>query len=160
PYPAAIRATIGRPLDQAIAELVGLPARSELVGAVIRAYQRLFTSEIVPRARELIYPGVADGLDTLAQQGLTLAVATSKSTASANALLRSAGLRDLFGLVVGVDQVSRPKPNPETGYLILRTFYTPSESALMVGDTTADISMAASAGVRSIAVTYGVHAVD
>jgi phosphoglycolate phosphatase len=160
PEPAAIRATIGRPLDQAIADLVGLPAGSELVGAVMRGYQRLFLDQIVPRARELIHPGVADGLATLARHGLTLAIATSKFTASANAMLVSAGLRDRFDLVVGADQVSRPKPDPETGYLILRTLGMPPGSAVMVGDTTHDISMAVSADVRSIAVTYGVHTVD
>jgi len=159
PEPEAIRATIGRPLDQAIADLVGLPASSELVEAVMRGYQRLFINQIVPRARELIYPGIADGLATLAQHGLTLAIATSKVAASANALLVSAGLHNWFDLVVGTDQVPRPKPDPETVHLILRTLAMPSESAVLVGDTAHDISMAASAGVRSIAVTYGVHSV-
>src|SRR5262249_21605682 len=100
PDPDAIRATIGRPLDQAIADLLGVPAGSEVVAAVTRGYQRLFIKQIVPRARELIYPGVPDGLATLARHGLILAIATSKFTASANTLLRSAGLRDQFGLVV------------------------------------------------------------
>jgi phosphoglycolate phosphatase len=36
----------------------------------------------------------------------------------------------------------------------------PAERAVMVGDTTHDLLMARAAGMRSVAVTYGVHGVQ
>lgn len=90
---------------------------------------------------------------------LHLAVATSKFTASAEALLGAAGIRPEFSMVVGADQVAHPKPHPETGQLIMRELGVPARCAVMVGDTTHDLLMAKAAGMRSIAVTYGVHGV-
>jgi phosphoglycolate phosphatase len=112
---------------------------------------------VLPNARALRFPGVADGLAALASQGITLAVATSKFHRSADALLAAAGLRDRFDLVVGADQVTRPKPYPEMGETILRVLGVAAQDAVMVGDTTHDLLMAKAVGMRSIALTYGVH---
>ncbi|SDH17090.1 HAD family hydrolase [Nonomuraea jiangxiensis] len=157
PEAAAVRATIGLPLERAFGGLLGLSPDDELVTGGVRHYQRLFRELILPRSRELVFPGVADGLDELRAQGIGLAVATSKVHASAEALLRAAGLRDRFELVVGADQVTRPKPDPESALLVLRTLGVAPEHAVMVGDTVHDLHLANAAGMRSIAVTYGVQ---
>jgi len=157
---AAIRATIGLPLERAFSMLMALPADDDGVLRAVAQYQILFKELVLPRATALVFPGVADGLAALRELGCTLAVATSKFYASADALLTAAGLRDQFALVVGADQVSRPKPDPETGLLILRSLGVPAERAVMVGDTTHDLLMAKAAGMRSVAVTYGVHSLQ
>jgi phosphoglycolate phosphatase len=157
---SAIRATIGLPLERAFSRLLGVPLDDEQVDQGVKAYQVSFKELILPKAGELIFPGVADGLATLRSQGVPLAIATSKFYASADALLKSAGLRDLFSVVVGADQVSQPKPNPEMGQLIMEKLGVSAERAVMVGDTTHDLLMAKAAGMRSIAVTYGVHSVQ
>ena len=120
----------------------------------------LFKEIILPRAEKLLFPGVADGLATLRDQGFTLAVATSKFYVSADALLAAAGIRDRFAMVIGADQVTCPKPDPEMAQVIMREFGVSAERAVMVGDTTHDLLMAMAAGMRSIAVTYGVHSVQ
>ncbi|MFG1699560.1 HAD family hydrolase [Nonomuraea sp. NPDC049309] len=160
PAPAAIRATIGLPLQRAFGGLLGADPDGDLVTEAIRHYQRLFKETVLPRARELVFPGVAEGLAELRARGSVLAVATSKVSASAEALLRASRLREEFALVVGADQVTRPKPDPESGLLVLRTLGVPARRAVMVGDTSHDIHMASAAGMRSIAVTYGVHSTD
>jgi phosphoglycolate phosphatase len=119
----------------------------------------VFRELVLPTAATLVFPGVADGLPALRAEGFTLAVATSKFQANADALLTAAGLRDHFSLVVGADRVSRSKPDPEMGLAILRELGIPAGRAVMVGDTTHDLLMAAGAGMRSIGVTYGVHSV-
>ncbi len=123
----------------------------------VSAYQVQFAELILPKAAELVFPGVADGLAALRDQGFLLAVATSKFYRSADALLTAAGLRDQFDLVIGADQVTNPKPHPEMGELILSKLGVDPAHAIMVGDTTHDLQMAAAAGLRSVAVTYGVH---
>jgi phosphoglycolate phosphatase len=159
PDASAVRATIGLPLELAFGRLAGLPADDGLVAAGVQRYQALFRELVLPAAAGLLFPGVAEGLQTLRAHGFSLAVATSKVYASADALLVAAGLRGHFALVVGADQVSRPKPAPEMGRLITRTLAASPGSAVMVGDTTHDLLMANAAGMRSVAVTYGVHGV-
>lgn len=156
----AVRATIGLPLERAFGALLGTDPADPYVRKGVEQYQIHFKELILPRAAELLYPGVAAGLAKLHERGVTLAVATSKFHASAEALLRAAGLRDLFAQVVGADDVANPKPHPESGTLILDTLGFPAEHALMVGDTTHDLKMAHAAGLRSVAVTYGIHSRD
>jgi phosphoglycolate phosphatase len=156
---AAIRATIGLPLERAFGNLLTVASDDALVARAVAQYQVLFRELILPRAAALVFPGVAEGLATLRDQGFALAVATSKFYSSAHALLEAAGLRDHFGVVVGADQVTHPKPHPEMGRVVMRRLGIPAQRAVMVGDTTHDLLMAKAAGMRSIAVTYGVHGV-
>ncbi|MFJ3927764.1 HAD family hydrolase [Streptomyces sp. NPDC090022] len=158
--PSAIRATIGLPLPRAWSTLLELPESDPLVTAGVEAYLRLFREIVLPRSRELLFPGVESGLARLRARGVVLAVATSKLQASAEALLEAAGLRGLFAVVVGADRVSRPKPDPESGQVILDRLGLPAARAVMVGDTTHDLLMARAAGMRSVAVTYGIHPAD
>lgn len=154
---AAIKATIGRPIGEAFQSLLDTTPDDERVGEGIRQYRLAFHDLVVPKAPELVFPGVAAGLGTLRDNGFTLAIATSKFHASADALLRAAGLRDAFTVVAGADDVAHPKPHPEMGQLIMRTVGVEPDRAFMVGDTVHDVVMARSAGMRSIAVTYGIH---
>jgi phosphoglycolate phosphatase len=158
--PAAIAATIGLPLEQAFSRLLDVPLDDARVAQGIGEYRVEFQERIVPRAADLVFPGVSDGLAVLRGPGLALAVATSKFHASADALLRSAGLRDRFDLVIGADQVTNAKPHPEMLEVIVRTLGVPPTRAVVVGDTTHDLLMARAAGMRSVAVTYGVHGRD
>jgi pseudouridine-5'-phosphate glycosidase len=158
--PAVIRATIGLPLERAFSQLLEVSLDDDRVAHCVERYQVLFRELILPQARSLIFPGVAEGLETLRGQGFALAVATSKFYASADALLRAAGLREHFSVVVGADQVTQPKPAPEMGRLIMDRLGVSAERAVMVGDTTHDLLMASAAGMRSVAVTYGIHSVQ
>jgi phosphoglycolate phosphatase len=155
--PADIRATIGMPLGQAFAKLMGLAADDDRVAEAVGQYQIAFRRIVLPRAEQLLFPGVADGLAALRDRGLALAVATSKFHASADALLGAARVRDLFDVLLGADQVTHPKPHPEMGLAVLKELGATVENAVMVGDTTHDLLMAKDAGMRSVAVTYGVH---
>jgi phosphoglycolate phosphatase len=157
--PSAIRATIGRPLELAFSSLLDTTPDDELVADGIRQYQTAFHELVLPRAEELVFPGVTAGLNTLRDNGFVLAVATSKFYTNADALLRAAGLRESFTMVLGADQVIHPKPHPEMGQLIMQTVGIGADRAFMVGDTVQDLLMARAAGMRSIAVTYGVHSV-
>ncbi|PZG41899.1 hydrolase [Spongiactinospora gelatinilytica] len=154
---AAIRKTIGLPLERAFGDLTGVPLTDPAIAGFVAGYQAHFRGTILPKAAELVFPGVADGLTRLAGLGITLTVATSKFHRSAVDILTAAGLRDHFEMVVGADQVTRPKPDAESSVIILEALGASPEDALVVGDTTHDLLMARAAGIRSVAVTYGVH---
>ncbi|MEV8603901.1 HAD-IA family hydrolase [Streptomyces griseoviridis] len=155
--PAAVRATIGLPLERAFADLLEVERDDPSVAEGVARYQEAFRTVVLPRARSLVFPGVAEGLARLRGQGIVVTVATSKFHASADALLSAAGLREHITTLVGADDVSRPKPHPESGQLILGRLDARPEHAVMVGDTTHDLKMATAAGLASVAVTYGVH---
>lgn len=152
-----IRSTIGLPLEQAFSLLLEVPVNSDQVGTGVKLYQNCFKERILPKANDLIFPGVVKGLKSLHQQGFILTIATSKFYSSADVLLKASGLQDYFKMVVGADQVKKPKPDPEVGCLIMKTFGISPKHTVMVGDTTHDLFMAKAAGMHSIAVTYGVH---
>ncbi|WP_439663571.1 HAD family hydrolase [Lentzea sp. HUAS TT2] len=155
-----IRGTIGLPLPSAFAKVLGVSEDDPLVARCVELYQPTFRKIVLPAATQLVFRGVFDGLQSLRDEGFLLAVATSKFIANAEALLTAAGLREEFAFVVGADQVSKPKPDPESGLLVLRRLGVAPQNAVMVGDTTHDIHMAHGAGMASIGVTYGVHNVD
>ena len=158
PDAAATRATIGLPLPRAFGSLLGLGDDDARVAEAVGLYQTYFREIVLPRGRELIFPGVVDGLAALRASGMTLTVATSKFHASAEALLRAAGIWDEFTVVLGADEVSRPKPEPEMVLRIIEKLCVTANSTIVVGDTTHDLTMANAAGARAIAVSYGVHA--
>ncbi|SLM65091.1 MULTISPECIES: HAD family hydrolase [Dickeya] len=155
----AIRATIGLPLEHAFAQLLAIAPDDEQVAVAVRCYQSAFREQVLPRARELVFPGVVDGLTLLKRQGYSLAVATSKVLTSAQALLEAAGLWSFFDLVLGADSVTHPKPDPEMGLLAMSRLGAEAATTVMVGDTTHDLFMARQAGMSAIGVTWGIHSV-
>jgi phosphoglycolate phosphatase len=157
PDPDQIRATIGFPLEKALSSLLQVSENHDSVAQGLRQYKNAFTQVVLPRSKHLVFPGVERELARMRHKNFRLSVATSKFHASAELLLRSAGLRDYFDMVLGADQVKRPKPDPESGRVIMQALQAHPDQTIMVGDTTHDLLMARAAGIRSIAVTYGVH---
>lgn len=154
---AEIRDTIGLPLEEAFSNLLGMPCNNECIAEAITLYHKAFGNLILPKAEMLIFPGVLDGLSRLHDLGCILAIATSKYYKSADTLLEAAKIRGQFDVLVGADQVKKPKPDTEMGLKIMRGLGVSEDCAIMVGDTTHDIKMARSLGINSVAVTYGVH---
>jgi phosphoglycolate phosphatase len=152
------RRLVGKPLEQLCGELVdNVHARSELTAAVVTNYQDRYRHFIVPGARDLLYEGVIEGLQTLRERGFILAVVTTKAQRSAEQLLTAAGIAPYFLSVVGADRVTRPKPDPAGILLALQDMRVSSaEQSTMVGDTRTDIEAARMARVEPIGVTYGV----
>ena len=112
-------------------------------------------ANVIPRSAELLYPGVAEGVQVLRDLGLRLAVATSKIQNGAVAQLEAAGIARHFEVVAGYDAVERPKPDPQLALHVLERLRAVQERTVLVGDTTHDLLMARGAGLRAIAVSYG-----
>ena len=157
PEPQAIRATIGLPLTVAFSGLLGLSQGAPEVEEVVQEYRRLWRANVVPRSADLLYRGVAEGVQVLRDLGLRLAVATSKIRSGALAQLEAAGIAQHFEVVAGYDSVERPKPDPQMALYVLERLGVRPAGTVMVGDTTHDLLMAHGAGLRAIAVTYGAH---
>ncbi|MQY27838.1 HAD family hydrolase [Nocardia aurantia] len=154
----AARRLVGRPLPEMAAALSGSDPDSAVAQAVSEEYLSRYRELIVPKAADLLFPGVLDGLARLAAAGLALAVVTSKKHSSAELILDAAGLRAGFGAVVGADDVTHPKPHRDSADLALARLGLPAAgpAGAVVGDTAADIELATGLGIFSVGVTYGV----
>jgi phosphoglycolate phosphatase len=103
-----------------------------------------------------LFPGVAQGLTQLVEQGYLLAIATGKARRGLNRVLDDTGMRHLFVSSRCADEAFS-KPHPQMLEDILDATGIDTGRALMVGDTVYDMEMARSAKVAALAVSYGVH---
>jgi len=154
PGAAAIRDIIGLGLNEAMQVLFPEQAparRTELVERYRRHFLELDTTGMP------LFPGVAQGLAQLTQQGYLLAVATGKARRGLDRVLDDTGLRHLFASSRCADEAFS-KPHPQMLEDILDQTGVDAGRALMVGDTVYDMEMARNAKVAGLAVSYGVHA--
>ena len=149
----AIRKTIGLGAAEALARL--LPgeaiARRQAIASRYREHFLRLNDTPTP-----LFPGVAAGLKDLHARGYRMAVATGKSRIGLDAALEESRMRALFCTTRSADE-TRSKPDPLMLHEILAETGVEATEALMIGDTSYDIEMAARAGIDSVAVTYGVH---
>lgn len=102
------------------------------------------------------YPGVNAVVERLHEGGTPLAVVTSKRRRGAVKGLAALGLGERFGVLVGGDDVERPKPDPQPVELALAQLGGPDRARVaFVGDATHDVHAGHAAGVVTIAVTWG-----
>ena len=103
-----------------------------------------------------LFPGTREMLESLRANGHQLAIATGKSHAGLARALAHTGLGDVFDATRCADQCA-PKPAPDMLLELLAMFAVEPARALMVGDTSHDLRMAAHAGVAAVGVSYGAH---
>lgn len=105
------------------------------------------------------FPNVLDTLQMLRDQGYLLAVATGKSRAGLDRVLRATGLGELFHGSRCADETAS-KPQSLMLEQLLQEFNLQPGQALMVGDTEFDMEMAANAAMPRLGVSYGAHHAD
>ncbi|HVY44354.1 MAG TPA: HAD family hydrolase [Minicystis sp.] len=152
---AAVRASIGLPLEVALARALEADVSSADVVRAVERYRAIWRSSVSPRLRELVFPGVAEGLVELRRRGLRLGVATGKAQRGAERTVLEAGLERHFDVVAGHDRVPRPKPHADLARFVLGELGAAPDHAIVVGDSVLDVAMAHAADLPSIAVTYG-----
>ena len=102
-----------------------------------------------------LFPNVQETLSVLKEREYGLVIATSRSKRSVIELAEILGIKGYFDFLLGGDNVSEGKPNPESIYIILEKMkWNPSET-MMTGDMPVDILMGKNAGIETCGVTYG-----
>lgn len=150
----------GSPLEEIFAVAVPGGTADELE-RFVRSYRHHYESSLVRTTR--LYPGVRETLEVLhaLRPRVRLAIATSKRTDTARALVEALGIAPLFDTVVGSGAGHlRPKPEPDLLLAVATTLDVSPSRTLMVGDTLRDIVAGRRAGMRTAAVTYGLGAAD
>lgn len=148
-----LRQIIGLGLKEAITSL--FPDIDERqMQQFVQVYRRHFLHDC-PINSEL-FAGARNILGLLAHHGYMLAVATSKGRHGLDIALQQTSLAAVFHATRCADETCS-KPDPQMLLEIMAQLNVAPEHTLMIGDTEYDMEMAQRAGVRSIAVTYGVH---
>jgi HAD superfamily hydrolase (TIGR01509 family) len=100
------------------------------------------------------YPGMRETVEELATR-YPLAVFTGADREAAFLLLDHMGLLDALTVVVGGDEVSKPKPAPDGILLTCQRLGLDPGEAAYVGDAPDDLLAACAAGVVAIAASWG-----
>ncbi|MER2152202.1 MAG: HAD family phosphatase [Candidatus Limivicinus sp.] len=99
-----------------------------------------------------VKPGVRELLEYLKDCSVRTAVASSTYTDIVERELSDAGILPFFDRIVGGDQVSRSKPNPDIFLRAAETLDTAPEACLVIEDSYNGIRAAKAAGMRAIMV--------
>ncbi len=156
PSRALIRRAVGLSLPQAMALLLpeSTPAEQEMLAESYRIAFREHRRQ--GRIDEPLFEGIAPLLRQLHDAGWRLAVATGKSRRGLRHCLAAHGISELFcSLQTADDHPS--KPDPSMILAVLRETGSRPGDAVMIGDTSFDMIMASTAGVRAIGVDWGYH---
>ena len=147
-------AMIGPKLSDSLLNVAKVPA--DRLEEVVRRYREYYVATGIAQSR--LYPGIRDILETFAEAGRPVAVATQKPQRLAHKVLAHHGIDGFFHAIHGsaddetaVDGV--PLGKTEIIAAALRDLDT--QHAIMVGDRAQDVSGAIANGLDCIGVVWG-----
>ena len=147
---------VGLTLETGVRHIAPEGDHAALCAAYRSAYARY--REAHGTAASPFFPGARALIDRLARRDdLLLAVATGKSRRGLAALIEAHGLKGVFVSMQTADD-HPSKPHPAMIEAALAETGVPAAHAVMIGDTTFDMEMGRAAGVATLGVTWGYHA--
>lgn len=152
----AYRDIIGLGLIEALRQLYP-DINQQQMHAMREAYSNHFMATSASHQR--VFDGMTDILQRLHNEQRFCAVATGKSRRGLNLALEASELGPWFHTTRCADE-TRSKPDPAMLVEILEHFELEPHEAVMIGDTSYDMQMAASLDMPAIGVTWGVHTTD
>lgn len=102
------------------------------------------------------YDGVLPTLEALKEQGIRLAIVSTKKRDTIEKGLELMGAKHLFEFWVGVDDVKNVKPDPEPVLLAIEKLGVKKEDVMMIGDNYHDIDAGKNAGVKTAGVAWSI----
>lgn len=153
PQGAQLRQVVGPPLRYSFHDLLNVP--SERLDEAADRYAHIFRSEGMYRYS--VYPGIRTMLRVLKENGIYVALASSKPRDLCEHILRHYGLRHFFDRVIGETDSHAKLGKPE---MIRRALPEHYERAAMVGDRLYDMEGAKAAGVDGVGAVYGCGSVE
>ena len=145
-----IKREIGYPLDIMYTTL-GVP--KEKVGVFVTSYKKKYNYIFEDKTTLLsnAYEAVLE-----ASSFSRLGIVTTKTTKFTKKLLENFGILEYFETIIGRQEVTHPKPNPEPIIKALKMMnVTQSNNIYMIGDTKLDLIAAQKAEVNGVGVLCG-----
>ena len=142
---------IGKPLHVTFTHL--LPPEME---PRITEAAAMYREYYLPRAlhNTKLFPGVRETLEELGEQGIRMAVASTKKEMQLRRVAEHLNINEYFVQLQGSDDIPY-KPDPFIVRKIISDQKWSPEATLMVGDTDSDVLAGQGAAIATCAVTYG-----
>ncbi len=144
--------TIGLSLPETFAYLTGEPAKQG------QEFARLFVdqAERVMTDRTVLFPSTPPAIKKLKRLGYQLGIVSTKFRYRIEEILTRDGMLAPFDQIVGGEDVTRHKPDPESLLQALEKLNTFPQNAVYVGDSVTDAKTAANVGLPFYAILSGV----
>ena len=101
-----------------------------------------------------LYPGLKDALRELKARGIKLGIVTSGTASGVAVELSENDAEGIFDVIVGCEEVTKPKPDPEPVLMCCEKLGVDPKDALMVGDSRNDIASGNLAGCTTALVSW------
>lgn len=156
-YPAVPRPTIcktiGMTMYDAMAQLTG-ETNPDRIHELIHLYKVNYSDYyMVPNTH--LYPQTIPTLQRLKAQGSLCCIVSTKTRSRINQTIEKDHLESLIDYVVGIEDVSHPKPAPDGINHIAKHFSLDKSDILYIGDSLIDAETAKNSGVAFAGVTTG-----
>jgi phosphoglycolate phosphatase len=151
--PPLPEAEVRRHVGRGAAYLLEQTVAQGSVAANVEAYRAHHPS--VLQSGTTLLPGAADALRSLHRRGFKLGVCSNKPVAFTRELVTYLGVAGYLDLVLGPEDVERPKPAPDMLLAALPRLGMPAPEVLYVGDMVVDIQTARAAGLAVWVVPTG-----
>jgi pyrophosphatase PpaX len=106
------------------------------------------------------FKGVIETVKRLKDNGFKIAIVSTKILDTVIKGLKLTKLDPYFDVIVALDHVEKPKPDPEAIYVALKQLDSTPEKAIMVGDNYHDILAGKNAGTKTAAVAWSLKGRD
>ncbi len=141
---------IGTTVEETWRRLIEMRGLSESLQSYLGKYdmavKEVLQVELTPR------PGVRRLIDACSRRDLPKAVASSSFRSWVNLKLETLGFQDSFEVVLGGDDVTRGKPEPDIYLLAAERLNIPPAQCIAIEDSPVGIAAAVSAGIYTVAV--------
>jgi beta-phosphoglucomutase family hydrolase len=147
---ADFRRTFGLRNDAILRDLVGDLAPAEVERLAARKeelFRRAALGNIVP------LPGALALLRLLHERGFKLALVSSTPHGNIDLILGSLGVEAAFDVIVGEEDVSQGKPDPEGFLLAAKRLRAPPEECVVIEDAPVGVEAAKRGGMRCVGVS-------
>ncbi|WP_457744137.1 HAD family hydrolase [Sulfurimonas sp.] len=150
----AIKALIGHPLDVMYREL---GVDEELIMDFVATYKEHYRK--ISTQKTILLENAKEAVNE-AYEFASLGIVTTKTGKYSQVLMEYFELMDKFDVLIGREDVKKPKPDAEPILKALQSFDTNDKDVWMIGDTKMDLISAKNAGVKSIGVLSGYDTKD
>jgi len=145
--PDDLLAMMGPPLYETFGQMTSDPA---VLAAMIETYREIYVT--IEFDYVTVYPGVVDTLRYFHEHHFRIAIITTKFQVSATPSIRHFGIEPYIDLIVGLEDIKHPKPDPEPVFFAMKRLK--SKGAVMVGDNGSDLMAGKNAGIPTCGVGW------
>lgn len=131
------------------------PKRTEEMIHEYRTFNHEHHDELVKE-----FPHVFETIQTLKEKDFQLGIVTTKLHDTTLKGLKLTKLDRFFDCIITLDDVSKPKPDPEPVFKALEQLKSAPEQAIMVGDNYHDILAGKNAGTKTAGCAWSVKGKD